>query len=193
MSDIIGIIGQPLHISANIIATGPRGQDGDVTQAQLETALASKADADDVAAHLAESVQDVGGVHGLEMESGTWTPTVSSETTVPTTLSYVVQRGTYDRIGNIVKCAFFIRFTLTDGDGDINIGNFPFIVKALDETGNLYRFTLDGVKQENTGVVSVSKNINYFRIANGQSFATIGGLTNGNQVDISGSVIYRLI
>ena len=43
MSDIIGIIGQPLHIGANIIATGPRGQDGDITREEFDTHLADYA------------------------------------------------------------------------------------------------------------------------------------------------------
>ena len=56
--------------------------------------------------HKAESVSQSGGIHGLIMESGNWTPTISALLEAPT-VTHMVVRGTYDRIGNIIKCTFF--------------------------------------------------------------------------------------
>ncbi len=78
--------------------------------------------------HLAESVQDTGGVHGLEYEEGTWSPILFAEngqvdvTLYSTTNSYV-------RIGNLV----FIRgeisidtYSKGTGAGRIEVAGLPF-------------------------------------------------------------------
>ena len=59
-------------------------------------------------AHKAESVQQGGGVHGLIVEKGTWTPTLNSDQNV----ELDIQTGSYVRIGDIVHCFM-----------DIQIGN----------------------------------------------------------------------
>ena len=59
-------------------------------------------------AHKAESVQQGGGVHGLIVEKGTWTPTLNSDQNV----ELDIQTGSYVRVGDIVHCFM-----------DIQIGN----------------------------------------------------------------------
>lgn len=98
----------------------------------------------DLDAHKAESVMQVGGAHGLKVESGTFTPSLVGST-VAGANTYSKQKGFYYKIGNIVYCDIFIALTAKDGSmaGDIAIGNLPFTSKntadkvSVGATGNI--------------------------------------------------------
>jgi hypothetical protein len=77
------------------------------------------------AAHLAETVQDEGGVHGLEYEEGTWTPVVEGGTE-PGEGTYGKQEGEYKRIGKIVYIRVLVNITAHTGSGTLYISGLPF-------------------------------------------------------------------
>ena len=82
----------------------------------------------DFEAHLAESVHQTGGVHGLEIESGTWTPNITFDSS-DTGLTVTVAEGTYTKVGKIVTCNCSI--TLSNkgsAEGQARINGLPFPV-----------------------------------------------------------------
>jgi hypothetical protein len=65
-----------------------------------------------------------------DYEEGTWTPVIGGETS-QTGQSYVVQRGTYTKVGQMVTCNFDVvlanKGTIT---GDVSLKGLPFISAA---------------------------------------------------------------
>jgi hypothetical protein len=87
---------------------------------------------DEFTAHLAENVQDAGGVHGLDIEEGTWTPTLQG-LSVAGSHTYSKQTGEYTKVGNLVTASFNI--TLSSKDANMSgtylfIGGLPFTSNA---------------------------------------------------------------
>ena len=84
---------------------------------------------DEFSAHLADNVQDDGGVHGLEYEEGIWTPTLFGNT-VAGSHTYNVQSGKYIRINKKVTCYGNIRLSAKDAAmaGSVRLGGLPFTV-----------------------------------------------------------------
>jgi len=75
-------------------------------------------------AHVAKSVTDAGGVHGLQVETGTFTPGFSGATGT----DYTLQEGRYVRFGNLVY--FSIRIVLSQKGsipGEVSIIGLPFV------------------------------------------------------------------
>ena len=147
---------------------------------------------DEFTAHLAETVSDIDGVHGLIIERGNWTPSISAATTAPTTLNVVGVRGTYDRIGNIVKCSGFIRFSVTDGSGNLELTDFPFVCKAMDESGVISIFKKGSAKVDVQGLFQNIVNSDTFIFRNGNQIIQISDLYE-DTVDIAFSVTYRMV
>lgn len=57
-----------------------------------------------IGTHVSKLATQAGGVHGLEVEYGIWTPTVGQvgAATPDNSITYTTQEGTYARIGNLV-------------------------------------------------------------------------------------------
>ncbi len=87
--------------------------------------------ADAQASHLADNVTDTGGVHGLEIEEGTWTPVLGASTTFGSH-TYTTQSGVYYKIGKKIMAGFHIALSTKDSSmsGAIIIGGIPYAVKA---------------------------------------------------------------
>ncbi|MEN6317059.1 MAG: hypothetical protein ABFD25_22730 [Clostridiaceae bacterium] len=77
--------------------------------------------------HRAKTVADADGVHGLKIESGTFTPVLSASN-VPTGVVYAAQSGKYVKQGNLVHFVFQIQITNagSGGGGLLIIGGLPF-------------------------------------------------------------------
>lgn len=81
---------------------------------------------DALTTHKAESVSQVGGVHGLVVEYGTWTPNLIGVTT-PGTPTFSYRVGRYTRIGKKVECTFQINLSSKGGMvGEIRMIGLPF-------------------------------------------------------------------
>ena len=125
------------------------------------------------------------------VETGTWTPTIIGETTQPS-ISYTYQRGTFVKIGKLIKCSFFLRATLTGGAGNISIGGFPAIIKNIDESGIVNLSSLQNVSLNYKGMSSYGSNLNYMRvIKDGRNIAQISEINNDTIFDINGSITYE--
>jgi hypothetical protein len=77
-------------------------------------------------AHLAEKVSDIGGVHGLNIEVGTWTPYIFGTTTAGNN-TYSKQFGKYIKENKKVTIIFDIALSAKDANmaGNIRIGGLP--------------------------------------------------------------------
>lgn len=75
--------------------------------------------------HKEESVTDADGAHGLEIESGTWTPTLGADHT------YTVQTGYYYKAGSLVFIEGYIEINVADTSGGaLAVGGLPFARNA---------------------------------------------------------------
>jgi len=89
----------------------------------------------DIATHKAEDVSQVGGVHGLEIETGMFTPYLYGSTIEGSPI-YSARRGSYIKIGKRV----FIDASLTltsksDISGNVRFGGLPYPISAPGSTG----------------------------------------------------------
>lgn len=104
--------------------TAEQQQDSEVIDARGGKASLG-ARLDDYDAHLADNVTDDGGVHGLEIESGTWTPTLGADHT------YTVQTGYYYKAGSLVFIEGYIEINVADTSGGaLAISGLPFARNA---------------------------------------------------------------
>lgn len=85
----------------------------------------------EAAAHMAENVQDAGGVHGLEVEEGTWTPSLAGAT-------FDVSYATYTRIGNLIKLQCAVNVTVK-GTSFV-IRGIPFVGVSKTSYGKYVNF-----------------------------------------------------
>jgi len=77
-------------------------------------------------AHLEDLVTDEGGVHGLEVEGGMWTPELKG-LGVPGTFTYAIQIGKYYKVGKRVFIHAKIRITSWSGaTGNLDVLGLPF-------------------------------------------------------------------
>ena len=60
------------------------------------------------------------------IETGTWTPTVGSETGTPPEETNTNRQGFYTRIGNVIVVQFFYQATLANGSGAAILAGLPF-------------------------------------------------------------------
>lgn len=147
---------------------------------------------DEFDSHKAEKVSQAGGVHGLKIENGTWTPTIIGETTQPT-VTNIIQRGTYVRIGNVIKCSFFIRTTLSGGSGNLSVGGLPFIFKQNDEAGVVGNAALSTAPLNYTSFKNGGVGLNRMRVSKDtKMLAQISEVNNGQQSDLGGSITYEI-
>ena len=85
----------------------------------------------EVTSHMAESVQDAGGVHGLEVEEGTWTPSSDGAT-------FDVSYATYTKIGNLIKLQCEVNVTVK-GTSFV-IRGIPFVGVSKNSYGRYINF-----------------------------------------------------
>lgn len=80
--------------------------------------------------HKSNLATDTTGVHGLKMETGTWTPIVRGSVTVGSN-TYTTQVGRYIKINNLVNCWFRIVVSKgSDISGNISITGLPYVILA---------------------------------------------------------------
>ena len=135
-----------------------------------------------VASHLAETVSQEGGVHGLEVEVGTWTPIVTFNNVEAT---HSANDGSYTKIGNKVDIVLNIRLLAKgSGVGQARIKGLPFTSRAGVPYAN---FKLDNVGSMvlPTGAIDVfvivDPNSNEMSVrCNSPSVATHINLNNNN-------------
>ena len=83
----------------------------------------------DIATHLADSVTDEGGIHGLEIESGTFTPSITGTSTAGEA-TYAYRIGKYYKIGKLVHIEIYLSWTAHTGTGNMEIYGLPFPVAS---------------------------------------------------------------
>jgi hypothetical protein len=123
-----------------------------------------------------------------DYEEGTWTPTIIGSTT-PGTATYLVQTGSYLKIGVTVTVTFFVQWNTGTGLGSFTVGGLPF-----NTANDLSRITtgsimMDGVPFSGNYVVPYSQyGTNAFIL-----YATTAGTTWASvPYDSSGSIIGQL-
>ena len=107
----------------------------DVLTAEVDTALAASAEL--ISTHTADLITDSNGVHGLEIEEGTWTPALIGAAAAGSGVTYAEDSGTYYKINKIVVLKFIV--TLTNkgtGTGMVFIVDLPFSSGAVAHIGN---------------------------------------------------------
>ena len=77
------------------------------------------------------------------IETGTWTPTVSSETGTPPEETNANRQGVYTRVGNLVMVQFLYQATLANGTGAAILGGLPFTPTKVATGGALMVYQPD--------------------------------------------------
>lgn len=158
-----------------------------------EWVLAAASNAE-LVAHLAETAQDEGGVHGLEISEGTWTPVVKGGVTAGNH-TYATRWGYYYKIGKLVFATFQIDLSAKDAtmDGYIKIDGLPFVVSSMGGGGSIsriYQVTLDpGFTQ--LALIAYGGTSSYGLIMfGGEAWETVFSSQIGENFSIIGSVSY---
>ncbi len=104
----------------------------------------------------------------------TWTPSIVGEFTNPT-VSYSVQTGYYERIGNLIYISFMLQTTaISGGSGGILIGGLPFThknVSGLMSTG-VCSMSVDWSASKTMVISFISANTNYIGFSQQQDNTT---------------------
>jgi hypothetical protein len=154
----------------------------------------------DVESHKADSVTDTDGVHGLKIESGSWTPTVIDSNGGEAT--YDLQVGSYKIIGPLVYAQFSVGMASkgTIANGNIYIGGLPAVAISKN-AADVGVANIDG----DAGITfppnvvkigsEVRRNTNYivlrFQKGNGESQLYVTGSNISATARFRGSIIYR--
>ena len=128
-----------------------------------------------------------------DYEEGSWTPVVAAGWS---SVSYAVQTGNYQKVGNVVEAFFFLQFSGTNAGAHVSITGLPFT--SVNESGGALRANLLAyftTPVDSTGMVLayVFQNATEFRLYAGND----GGastLSNGNASNafLIGAVRYRV-
>lgn len=135
-------------------------------------------------AHEADSVADSNGVHGLKVESGTWTPAfLGSGGTGAST--YVKQQGKYYKINQLVVASFDIQLSAKDAllSGNIFIGGLPFNIQNANPT------TFSQVHTENINLVAPENSISAQGAQNSPQISLVIQNNNSAFIVLQGSKI----
>lgn len=104
----------------------------------------------DVESHMADNVTDADGAHGLKIEQGTWTPSLSGDSGTYNH-TYAIQYGYYYKIGKLVHIVCQIALSAKDPAmaGGLNIAGLPFVpyTHSSHRIGNL--IVSENVNQDN--------------------------------------------
>lgn len=111
----------------------------DQNAGQTATQLAQ--DVQDLQTHLADSVTDADGAHGLIVEYGSWTPTLAGVTTAGVN-TYSLQQGRYYKIGKQITVSFRVTLSAKDAamNGNILINGLPFAVADISTSGTIGQY-----------------------------------------------------
>lgn len=149
---------------------------------------------DELDEHKAESVLQSGGVHGLIMESGTFTPYFTRGTNL-----YARQVGEYTRVGNLVEIYIDLELSSKGEDttGNLYVGGLPFIAKGY-STLNIRYITKSNINYStypNINAVTLSNSINLAIYKYTVTYGTAGllegaDLNNNTRIILSGT--YRI-
>lgn len=117
--------------------------------------------------HLVDIVTDSNGVHGLKIETGSWTPTLKGSATAGTN-TYGTSVGRYYKIGQKVHARGRITLTAKDAAmaGNISIAGLPF---ASENITNIY----------------AALNMGYYSNLTGMTGYGISGILSPNTTEIS--------
>ena len=115
-----------------------------------------------------------------DYETGTWTPTLSSDGTPPTVSSYNQRLGSYTKIGNLVTATCTIRATLSSaGTGNALVTGLPFSSAGY----------LDGVA---LGLRDILTNVNpVYTYVSGATVSFNAGYVTGATPYLTFTISYR--
>ena len=148
-----------------------------------------KSDAD---AHLADKVTDSGGVHGLVVESGTFSPTIRGVTTSGIN-TYSTQSGNYYRIGKLVFIDIKIIVNVKDTNmaGPIVVSSLPFPCKYISalSIGHIEKVGTDGKFLSTRFSADGSSELFIYKANTGTTASVMSSLdiVDGSRIYISGS------
>lgn len=154
------------------IVTGMANLDSDIKDLAGigRTTQTVKGNYDDLVAHKGEKVSDSNGVHGLKVESGTWTPNIGGST-IRGIANYSTRHGFYYRIGNLVYIEANMSISsLTGGSGVLIVEGLPFASYRI--YSSLF---LDIAQNINSNISTIADIYNGFltlRILNGTASVT---------------------
>ena len=151
----------------------------------------------ELAAHKADNVSQVGGVHGLIYEEGTWTPTLAG-LNIPGVQTYSRQEGSYIRINNIVTVFFGITLTARDlsTSGTLIVTGLPFKPLGVGQNNGVSfgRITGTNIADPYTSIVAhASGNPQFTLFKVGQNtFASLFIADIADDFQILGSLTYKI-
>jgi hypothetical protein len=133
-------------------------------------------------------------------QKGTWTPTYKGSTADPT-ITYAIQLGSYERIGNICFINIEIQTNAAaGGTGNLQIGDLPFVSAANSGYPQYVALGLSAgfatsqpkaafiASSSNKLTLSLVNNLNYITSALGTPTATVADLSNSagaNRINVN--------
>lgn len=137
--------------------------------------------------HINSLITGIDGVHGLKIETGTWTPEFGGSTTLGTA-TYTTQVGAYYKIGNLVYINALMTITnLSGGSGFYSVSGLPFNPFS----GTYKNFvTASRNIDDNSAVGDVYSGRIWLRVSSGTSAIAYADIATQKSVNISG--LYRV-
>lgn len=154
----------------------------------------------EVDAHVEDDVTDVNGAHGLKIESGTFTPTITGSSGT-SNHTYGAQIGYYYKSGNLVHCDIYINMTAKDVNmaGTVQIDGLPFALKnvlnyyASASIGYLQNVNLSAGKLYITGMANYNGTfVALFELDNITSYAALPASGIQSNSSIALSITYQI-
>ena len=154
----------------------------------------------DIATHMADSVTDGDGAHGLKIETGIWTPTLFGGTVAGSNTYHSDTAGKYIRENKKVICFFRLEVTTVDPlmSGTLRVGNFPFVVKhdnAMRATLNIglaSKITLPEGYTQLVGTMNPGSSFAYFSGIGSESAYVLQASDVKSGLRIYGTVTYEI-
>lgn len=141
----------------------------------------------------------IGDSGGASTEYGEWTPTLAASNYIS---SYSIQRGWYQKVGNVVSIGWMIKATTASGGigTSIKINGCPYTPSVSAFGGgiahNVYisgGFTFTGWTIDDTGVISArGQACNNTGAANHEITSTVCYATSGNLMTLSGTICFMV-
>lgn len=162
------------------------------SQVKMEDNSTAQKLKDDFESHKAENVTQAGGVHGVEIEEGTWTPIIRGGT-IAGSHSYTTQEGYYTRIKNRV----FLEGTVVgtkdeNATGGLTIGNLPFVIHGNKGSAWVSDFSRYSLPAGDTLGATAFGGVNYIAIkliGSGSSTVSIGDIASNFIIRFGASYI----